>query len=206
MATPNHLRTSQKPERPGSISALRSARTTCSASAPLAVLLYEDWSGSYLRSLGQRDVKYNLTVECQPTAPSVRTYQTLYFCPPQSRYTAFRQCEHMLHSKAVEGKKEFLTGLRCVPAPLILPFGVQLFVGDYMVDRYGKGVALTTVVLEGKPEGRRPGWLLVVVVDKSYRRRGASVNAKTAEATALGVLPQLQQWLSKLPLEELQAA
>jgi hypothetical protein len=206
MATPNYLRTAHKSARLGATSALRSSCTTPSAPTLLAALLYEDWSTSYSRSFKHFDVNYNLTVECRPTAPSVQAHQTLYFCPPQSRYTMPKQCEYILHSKAIEGKKEFLTGLRSVPMPMTLPLGVQLFVGDYKADRHSKGAALTTVVLQGKQEGCRPGWVLVVVVDKSYRRRGAGVNAETAKAITLVVLPQLQEWLSKLPLEELQAA
>lgn len=205
MAPPNHLRTAQKSTRRGPTSALRSTRTY-SAPTLLTALLYEDWSSSYSRSLGRRDAKYNLTAECCQTAPKVKPHQTLYFCPPQRRYADLKQCEHMLHSPEVDGYKEFLTGLRIVPMPPTLPLGIQLFVGDYIANRRGKGAALTTVVLQGNPEGRRPGWMLIVVVKETYRRRGAGINAETAKATALAVLPQLQEWLSKLPLEELQAA
>ncbi|MCC3152760.1 hypothetical protein Q3A66_07120 [Hymenobacter sp. BT770] len=102
--------------------------------------------------------------------------------------------------------KDFLTGLRDVPAPAELPAGVRLFVGDYNASRHAKGAAPTAVVLEGQPKGNRPGWMLVVVVDKPYRRRGAGVNAETAKVTALAVVPHLPKWLEKLPLEELQPA
>ena len=159
-----------------------------------------------MRSLKQEDVKYNLTLKYQSLPPSVCVFQTLYFCPPQRRYTQHGQCGYILHSKAIEGKKEFFTGLRDVPKPAALPVGVRLFVGDYKADRHGNGPAHTAVVLEGNPEGNRPGWLLVVVVDKPYRRRGACANAETAKAAALAVLPQLPQLLAKLPLEKLQAA
>lgn len=206
MATANHSRTTRKPARLGPAPALRSARPDSSTPVILAALLYGDWSDLYTQSFNQNDVKYNLAVGYQLPASGVRAHQTLYFCAPQRRYTQRGQCGYILHSKAVEGKKEFFTGLRDVTTPAAFPLGVRLFVGDYKADRHGNGPAHTAVVLEGKPEGNRPGWLLVVVVDKPYRRRGACANAETAKAAALTVLPQLPGLLAKLPLEELQAA
>jgi hypothetical protein len=175
--------------------------------APLqAVLLYEHYDRPYLRSMGENDEKYMLMAQLLPTVQSVAVHPILFLCPPQkNKYGG--QCEAILQSPRVNGFKDIHTGLRVVPVPQAAKGLVDaVYVADYKPDYRVTGAAPAAVLLVGKPQGSRPGWMLLIVTGKSYRSNSRPVNTATAMATVGEVLPLLPKWLDRLPLEELQAA
>lgn len=190
-----------------SIPALRAKKPTHASStgtgALQAVLLYEHWERPYFDSIGDKNQKYKFIAECVPTSPGAKAIQTLYLALPQPRYTVSGQCQAILQSEAVEGIKELLTGLRPVAVSALLkaPALQSIFVGDFKLKRHEKKPAPTAVVIVGKSEASRSGWMLVMVVDRRYNRRSRAANERTAHATVADVLPLLPSWLNLLPTE-----
>ena len=164
-----------------------------------AVLLYQYYETGYLASLGIHNRKQVLIGNCRPTAPGIAVYPLLHLCPTQPRYIG--QCNLMLQTPAVEGRKEQQTGLRVVPLPEGAKSRVSaLYVADYKPDYRVKGPGPAAVLLEGKPEGNRPGWLLLLVTGETYLARNRAANEATAIAALWAVLPMLPEWLAKLPV------
>ena len=143
---------------------------------------------------------HTLVSECQTTAKGLAIHRLLHICKTQPRYIG--QCELMLQSPAVGGRKELLTGLRVVQVPQdAAQYVSALYVADYRPNDGGKRPlppAPAAVVLEGRPTSERPGWLLVLVTGENYHRKSRAANEATAAAAVRTVLPTLPQWLESL--------
>jgi hypothetical protein len=160
-----------------------------------AALLYEC---ADLMGLRHTDKKHTLIVECQPTAKGVAVHTTLYLCEKQHRYDG--QCDLILQSSSENGHKKLLTGLRVVPIPNDATHLISAaWVSDYKPNDGAKrrGVP-AALVLQGRPNGKRPGWLLVLVAGASYRRFEPAINEATATSVLKAALPMLTQWLENL--------
>lgn len=162
---------------------------------PQAALLYEC---ADLMGLRHTNKKHTLRKKCQPTAKDAAVHPVLHICETQRRYNG--QCELMLQSPSVNKHRELLTGLRAVTVPTDAAYLISAaWVCDYKPNDGAKrrGVP-TALVLQGRPDGERPGWMLVLVTGTAYRRYEPDTNAATAAAALRTVLPMLPQWLESL--------
>jgi hypothetical protein len=163
-----------------------------------AALLYEHYDRPYFRSMRDEDEKQVLIGQCLPAAQEVPTHPILFLCPPQqTKYGG--QCDAILQSPRINGHKELHTGLRVVPLPQVVKSLVSAaYVADYKADYRVAGTAQAAVILVGKPENIRPGWMLLLVTNKAYRSNSRPANVATALAVMGEALPLLPEWLAQL--------
>ncbi len=187
---------------PGSMKPPRRPRRPAGAPTPArrsAVLLYRMETSSYLASLNGTTLEFQLFSEPHPLPTDLTAFPVQYMARPQARYTDIHQCEAMLQSPG----KVFLTGLRAVEVPQqIGAAGVTaLFVGDYKADRRNRElVGRTVAAAYGKPSpyDTRPGWLLLVVSERTYAPRHREANARAAVGLLREVVRDLPTWLAPL--------